>query len=113
MKENLSMFADLAAIMTAFFAGWAYLTFRQRRHRKQRRLEQYLQDQLRSANSKNGKDTGTRSVTHLMARVALTEADVLEAAFASKKIRPLIAEDPETGRAETLLFQFQDLRGRP
>lgn len=70
MKEPLSTAADIAAIATAIVAGWAYLAYRYRRSQKRKRLEGYLLEQAQGA---IGEDTGMRSVTHLMARVGMTE----------------------------------------
>lgn len=42
---------------------------------------------------------------HLMARLSLTEAEVLSAAFRSKKISPVVGVD-DKGRADKLLFEY-------
>ena len=42
---------------------------------------------------------------HLMARLSLTEAEVLSAAFRSNKISPVVGVNDE-GRADTLLFEY-------
>jgi hypothetical protein len=103
MRDVVSTLADIAAIATAVFAGWAYFTYRYHRRQKRQRLEQYLLEQRQGA---VGDDTGTRSVTHLMARVGMTEADVLDAAFGSRHIQRFVARDPETGRAATVMLQY-------
>lgn len=97
------MVADIAAIATAVVAGWAYFAFRYRRRRKRERLEQYL---LEEAQQTMGDDLGRRSVTHLMARVGMTEADILDAAFDSRHIERSVTTDPDTGRAGALMLSY-------
>lgn len=42
---------------------------------------------------------------HLMARLSMTEAEVLDAAFWSPKVRPVLTEDDQ-GRADRILFEY-------
>ena len=98
--------ANVAAIVTGIVAaivGGRYLWLvRQRRMV----LETYLAGE-RSIDEASGKPgAGVRSVMHLMGFVSMTEPEVLDAAFASKRIRSFTHDDPATGRSDALLFQF-------
>ena len=94
MVEVLSVFADIAAIATAAVAGWAYFAYQRKLKRKQLRLEEYLKAERSRVLPNATADMGQRSVAHLMARVAMTEADILEAAFSSGSIKSYVAPDP-------------------
>lgn len=96
----LSIIANWAAILTAAVATFAYGKFLYERCDRQRRLENYLRDE-----KKQGVDNGQRTVLHLMARLAMTESEVLGAAFRSNKIRKALGVD-EQNRANALLFEY-------
>ena len=99
----LEIIAHLAAIGTAAVAlataGWFWLDARSKR----KRLESYLKEARG-----RGKGKGQRTVLHLMARLGLTEAEILHASFRSKVIVRLLDKDPETGFATVLLLQYGD-----
>jgi len=75
--------------------------------RRQRRLE--LEKYLKAVREKHP-DTGLRSVMNLMANLGMSEAQVLEAAFASKIVKRWTTTD-ENGRADCLFFQFDKRSG--
>jgi hypothetical protein len=97
----LEITAQWAAILTAAIAALAYGRYAYERFQKRRRLENYLKDETES-----GVDQGKRTVIHLMARLSMTESEVLDAAFRSKHVRPAVSVDWQ-GRADALLFEYE------
>jgi len=85
MTDWLSKAANVAQILTGLGAAWAYGSYRCDRWRKKRRVEDYLKGE-----KERKVDQGQRSPLNIMVALALTEADVLQAAFNSKKINPRI-----------------------
>jgi hypothetical protein len=85
MKDWLSPVADVATILTFLGAVFAYGKYLCDRARKRWRVETYLKGE-----KMKNKDQGQRSLLNIMAALALTEADILQAAFDSKKIKPRI-----------------------
>lgn len=102
----LDLLAQLAAIFTALVAGGGYGLYRLERLQKRRRLEAHLKAASENAPAFEG-DTGKRSVLNLTARLGLTEAEILQASFASKTIARRIAADDKTGRAAALLLEYE------
>ncbi len=101
-EKILSIVSNVASILTAFVAIGAYAIYRCERSKKRSRLENYL----RAERDKG--DKGQRTVTHLIAAVGLTEADIFDAAFASAHIKRTTRKDPETGLATSILFEYVD-----
>lgn len=101
----LATIANIAAILTALFAAWAgiYVIFDLRN--KRLKLEDYLRQVQSNA---TGDDKGQRTILHLMARLGLTEAEILHASFRSKCIVRTLAANKETGRADAMLFEYDD-----
>jgi hypothetical protein len=104
----LGVGGNLAAIITAVVAGWAGSRFLWQRHLRKESLQAHLVNERMDAESPGGEGVGSRSIMHLMGNCSMTEAQVLEAAFGNKNIKTWIAEDPETGRADTLFFRIDD-----
>ncbi len=96
----LSTLSNWAAILTAVIAVLAFGQFQYLRISRRVRLENYLRT-VRS------EDQGQKSVMHLMARLSMTEAEVMTAGFHSRKIKALIKADEE-GIADVMLFQYID-----
>jgi hypothetical protein len=107
VESLLVVGANVAAIVTGVVAaivGGRYLWLvRQRRMV----LETYLARERRADEASGRSGAGVRSVMHLMGFVSMTEPEVLDAAFASKRIRSFTHDDPATGRSDALLFQFE------
>ncbi|KZM50183.1 hypothetical protein [Labrenzia sp. OB1] len=99
-NEGLGIVANWAAILTAVVATTAYGRFLYQQIRQRRALENHLRSEMGA-----GRDSGKRTVLHLMAALSLTEAEVLSAAFRSRKISPAIITDTK-GRADGLLFVY-------
>lgn len=104
--DPLHTIADAAAIITAAVALGASFLLWLRRLRQRQRLEKYLKAERPEHRGKG--DTGARTVLHLMAALGMSEGDVLNAAFRSKKVKRLTAADPESGRATAILLRFED-----
>ena len=101
-EKILSIASNVASILTAFVAIVAYVRYQCERSNKRRRLEQYLRDERGMG------DKGQRTMTRLIAKVGLTESDIFDAAFSSKHIKRTIDEDPDTGLASTIFFEYVD-----
>ena len=99
--SGLHILADVAAIVTAIAALWAYLNYRLEGYRKRRRLEQYL-EVMRSISCWR--------VTPLEAAVAvgMTEAEVMNAAYRSKLIERQTTPDTAEAPARIVLKYVDD-----
>lgn len=104
----LAVAANIAAIFTALVAAGAYGRYLLDRRRKRQDLEAYLKRERDAEN-----DKGQRSLLHLMARLGLTEAELLQASFRSRLIERRVAANPTTNRAEALLLQYCNKKAPP
>jgi hypothetical protein len=107
-RWHLSVASDLAQVVIAICAVWAGSLYLGRRRSRRRRLELYLENARRNAETRGGRGSGARGVTHLMGACLMTETQILEAASSSSKIASWIAVDEETGRADSLLFRISE-----
>lgn len=98
---TLNDLADLASLVTAAVAGLAVGKHYWDKCARRRKLESYLVGQKLGS-----QDKGQRSLIHLVAALSMTEAQLLEAAFSSKKIRIRRKSDDDSGLATTLLFEM-------
>ena len=95
-------------MVTGIVAGVLGLSYLGGRCTRKSRLENYL----KAVKAEDAKGTGIyalgrRTIPHLMAHLAMTEAQVLEAGFGNpKRVKSFPATDDKTGRAETLYFQY-------
>jgi hypothetical protein len=108
-QNLLSIIANFAQIVTAAIAGFFGTRVLWRGYRRRRALEDYLQSE-RKDDEQYGTGNGLRTVLHLMSKLAMTEAQVLDAAFGSNVVKRWTATDEETGRADALFLQY-DKRG--
>jgi hypothetical protein len=99
----LEITSHWAAILTALVAVVAYVRYRWGIHSKRIQFENYLK-----AEKAAGRDKGQRTILHLMARLGLTEAEVLQASFGSKHLVRRLAVDPTTLRADAILLEYVD-----
>lgn len=102
----LETLANLAAIATAIVAAGAAAHFWLDARAKRRKVEEYLRTAKDGAQPG---EKGQRSILHLMAKIGLTEAEVLHASFSSKRIRRALSSD-EDGRADAILLEYFDPR---
>lgn len=100
-EKSLGIAAHWAAILTAVVAVWAYGRYVYDRREKRRRLENYLE-----AEKGLEIDRGQRTVMHLVARLGMTESEIVDAAFRSRHVHRVVGVD-EHGRADTLLFEYK------
>ncbi|MBT3808809.1 MAG: hypothetical protein HOL07_11775 [Rhodospirillaceae bacterium] len=102
-RDCLGLVANFAAIATAFVAlvgsGWYVVE----RCKKKHRLEAYLK-----AERDKGADKGQRSVLHLIARVGLTEQEILQVSFRSKHIGRVLTTNKADGIAKDILLEYRD-----
>lgn len=108
MYDWLGTLGNVAAILTAGFAGGASLWYLVQRSRRRSKLQSYLIKERKDAESRGGKGIGARSIIHLMGNCSMTEAQVLEAAFGNESIRTWVTADEESKRATGLMFQIND-----
>ncbi len=102
IKGCLEIAADIASIATAIVAVWAYGRYRCLLRRKRVDLEEYLKSE------KDKKiDQEQRTLLHLSRALALSQSDILQAAFDSKKIEPRI-ETGSDGKAKRLLLEYKN-----
>ena len=101
----MEFLANLASILTAIVAVIFYFGYQYSISKKRRRLEAYLKSEKEEASS--GKQ-GLHTIIHLMAKLGLTEEEILQASFRSKHITRKVAVDPETDRATELLFGYEE-----
>lgn len=100
--NDIEIIADISAILTAIVAVVGYSCFVIDRYVKQCKLEKYLK------NEKQDGDKGQRSLLHLMAKLGMTEPELLQASFRSKYIVRRVGVDKETKRADVLLLEYKD-----
>jgi hypothetical protein len=97
----LEITSHWVGILTALVVAGAYIVYRWGIHSKRIQLENYLKAETAAATNK-----GQRSILHLMAKLGLTEAEVLQASFGSKHIVRRLAVDPTTLRADAILLEY-------
>lgn len=99
-ESMLEIAANWAAVLTAVIATVVYVHFIGARWMRRRALENHLREEKLLSN-----DEGRRTVVHLMANLAMTEAEVLHAGFQSRKIKAIPGVD-EQGRAVRIYFEY-------
>jgi hypothetical protein len=109
--QVLALIANIAEIVTGVVAAVVGGTYMFRRRQRRLALETYLQSKRLKDEGPGGSGHGLRTVLHLVAHLAMTEEQILEAAFASRKIKRWTAQDPESGRAAALFFQYDKKGG--
>jgi hypothetical protein len=109
-KEQIGIVAHVAQILTAIIAACAWARFELSAWWKMKSLEFYLKNEKRYAGSRTREDRGQRSILHLMARLRLTESEILQASFKSRHIRRILTSDEATRLAKDILIEY-DARG--
>ena len=95
-----------AAIFTALVAVFGYGKYLFEQRGRRRRLERYLKREKAKAGR------GQRSTFHLIAKLGMTEAEILKASFQSKRVVRRVGVDKETGLANAILFEWDGHRPR-
>ncbi len=100
LKDAIELAAALAAIVTGVVAVLAYGGYVRERRARRRRLEDFLKTERGCQQSKF-------SVLELMAMLRMTEAQILEAGFASDKVR---CASPAywNGPAGSLILEYEE-----
>jgi len=98
--DGLTIAANWATILTAAIVRTAFSRFLWGRRQRRNSLEAYLREEKLSR-----RDEGRRSVIHLMASLAMTEAEILAAAFQRNRITTVPGID-DNGRASRLLLNM-------
>jgi hypothetical protein len=97
IEKLLSVFANAAAIITAFVAVWAWCRFKRDISRKKETLESYLK--------KSGK---AHTAIMISRETKLSEAEIWQVSSNNDRIKLLAKANKETGMAEEILFQYND-----
>lgn len=111
---ELHTWADIAAILTFVGAALAYGRYEVAAILKRRKLEDYLRtEKIRVQEEDKNKPPADRregkfSIVHIMKDVGLTEDEIIQASFRSRKIRRFVTKKPPTNIADDLLFQYVD-----
>jgi hypothetical protein len=107
MECDLQCWANISSVITLILTAtvtivglWGYLSYRYTAYKKRRKLEQYLEEEKKKSNGK-----GQCTLLHLVRHVGLTEDEIIQISFKSKKIERRIKEDEE-GYAKSLLFEY-------
>lgn len=95
---DLAALANIASVLTAVIASGASAYLWCDKRGKRKRLEDYLK-------TKRGR---AHTVVHLMAKLGMSEAEILHASFASNHVVHKVRQDYETGLASQLLFEYSD-----
>ena len=101
----IDILAGLASIITGLVALAAALHFRREQTRQQRKLESYLREVKVGA----GEGEAQRTLLHLMAKLGMSEAEVLHASYRSEFIKCPAAANVNTRRVPDLLLEYVDL----
>jgi hypothetical protein len=107
MQDIVSWFdlgGSIAGILTSVVAVMAYGVFRFERYKKRRALERFLEQE--KPEKRGPHDPGRRTLLHVSVEVGMTEAEVLDAAFRSKKIKRFLRHDKGTGLANGIFLEF-------
>jgi hypothetical protein len=100
IKDALEVASYIAAIGTAAVATCAWRKYQRDNATKQEKLENYLK-----AEKAKQVNQGQRTLNHLMAHVGLSHADILQAAFDSKKIK-LTPKESARGHAIGVWLEY-------
>jgi len=98
----ISLGGSWAAIFTALVAAFGYGKYLLEQRGRRRRLERYLKGEKTKAG-----DRGQRSTFHLIAKLGMTEAEILKASFQSNRVVRRLGVDKETGLANAILFEWK------
>jgi len=100
----LNAASDIATVILAIVGIGAYGWYQIDLFIRRRRLEEFLKGERKGKRHKD--DLGQRTVLFLASQLRMTEAEVLEAGFRSKKIKCVPGFDKETHRADAIFFEY-------
>jgi hypothetical protein len=96
--------SDIATVVMAIVAVGAYGWFQIDILMKRARLEEFLKGEVKGKRHKE--DLGQRTVLFLASQLRMTEAEVMQAGFKSKKIKCVPGFDKERHRTDAILFEY-------
>jgi len=100
----LNAASDIATVFLAVVAIGAYGWYQLDMLLKRWRLENFLRDEKPGKRSKT--DPGHRSVLFLASQLRMTEEEVLQAGFRSKRLKCVPGFDKDTHRTDVILFEY-------
>ena len=100
----LSAASDLATVSLGIVGIGAYAWFQIDLYVRRRHLETFLNGEVKGKRHKD--DPGRRTVLFLASALRMTEAEVLEAGFKSRKLKCAPGFDKETHRADAIYFEY-------
>lgn len=106
----LSIASDIATVTLAIVAVAAYGWYQVDLYIRRRRLEQFLKGEIKGKRHKE--DPGRRTVLFLASALRMTEAEVMEAGFKSKRLKCVPGFDKETHRADVIYFEYDRERAK-
>jgi hypothetical protein len=101
----LNAASDIATVFLAIVAVGAYGWYQLDMFLKRRRLENFLKGERPGKHSKS--DPGHRSVLFLASQLRMTEDEVLQAGFRSKRLKCAPGFDKDTHRPDVILFEYK------
>jgi len=100
----LNAASDLATVTLTLVGSGAYAWYQIELIIRRRRLETFLKGEVKGKRHKD--DPGRRTVLFLASALRMTEGEILEAGFKSKKLKGVPGFDKETHRADTIFFEY-------
>jgi hypothetical protein len=113
--SDLHNWADVAVIATfilAFLGVFGYLSQLWGRLQRRLKLEAYLEGiantEKLAQHTESEEQTQKHTAIHIMKNVGLTQDEIIQASFASKRIERFVHVNRDTGAADYLLFRYRD-----
>jgi len=103
MRESLEILANVASVFTALVAVLAACYYALDRRRKREKLENYLRDAKRENPNRH-----TYTILHLMAQLGLTESEILNASFSSRRVSRKEHVNRDTMLTDQILFEHRE-----
>jgi hypothetical protein len=110
-SEWLSAVANVAAIVTGMIAAIAGTRYLYSKRTYRSALEALLKRERDNDEKFSLGGKGERTILFLMANLAMTESQVLDAAFASRRVKRWLGNG-RNGRSSAMFFQY-DSKGGP
>jgi hypothetical protein len=104
IKDGLEIVANIASIVTAIVAVSAWTYYQLKLRRKRQALENHLSE-AQTVPLKSGLKK-QRTLKSISAKLGLTEADILQAAFDSHNVKRIETLDPH-GYVEEILLEHK------
>lgn len=102
--------SDIATVIMAIVAIGAYGWYQIEIVANRARLEEFLKGEVKGKRHKD--DLGRRTVLFLASQLRMTEAEILEAGFKSKKIKCVPGFDEEKHRTDVIYFEYDHKNAR-